>query len=491
MYYILAVDQGTSSTRAMLYNTNGRIEKIVQKSVTQIYPKDGWVEHSPEDIWQKTLTAMKEVLQKSAISIDSVKACGITNQRETTVLWNKENGEVIGNAIVWQDRRTASYCKEMIKYESIIRKKTGLLLDPYFSATKIRWLLDNNERAQRLLQKGLLAFGTIDSFLMWRLSMGAAHVTDVTNASRTMLFNIDTGEWDEELLEIFDIPHSILPNVLSCNAHFTNVHRRHFGKTIPITGVAGDQHAATVGQACFSEGMMKVTYGTGAFLLLNTGKKRVHAEKGLLSTIAYQIDSEPVYGLEGSLFNAGMVMQWLRDALHLISDVNESAAMAADVPEESGVYLVPAFTGLGAPYWQANVKASLFGLQLDTDKRHIVKAALESVAYQTKDILLAMQVKGGSCPTELRVDGGMVVNEWLLQCIANICGVIVRKPRCIETTVRGVAWLAALGAGLHQSLHDLNDCWHEEAQYCANDEHSKNKRQYDRWLQAVKSCCNF
>lgn len=491
MGYVLAIDQGTSSTRAALFDKCGERVSIVQKSIHQIYPKEGWVEHSPEDIWQQTLSAIKEVLVKANITVEEIVSLGIANQRESTLLWHKKTGEVIGNVIVWSDRRTASLCEGMKSEQEMVKQKTGLLLDPYFSASKIAWILKNNPDVMKLAQSGELAFGTIDSFLIWRLTEGQVHCTDITNASRTLLFNIHELKWDRELCDLFQVPMSMLPEIKPCNAHFGDIDKRYLGRAIPITGVAGDQQASLIGQACFKQGMLKATYGTGAFLLLNTGQQCKQSSQGLLSTIAYQIDDELAYGLEGSIFNTGTVVKWLRDRLSLIAHADESEQLASEIPDNGGVYMVPGFTGLGAPYWEPHAKATFLGMKLDTDKRHLVRAALESVAYQTNDLIRVMRQEVGFHPIEMRVDGGMVVNKWLLQQIANTCNLSIKRPHCIETTVRGAAFLSGLGSSFYPSLSALSQCWHEDKSFIPNSEENKLTASYERWRKAVKSTCLF
>lgn len=491
MSYILAIDQGTSSTRAALVDKVGKIISMVQKPIHQLYPKEGWVEHSPEDIWQQTLSAMKEVVVKAHIQVKDIIACGIANQRESTVLWHKKTGEVLGNVIVWSDRRSARQCEAMKSDEKTVKEKTGLLIDPYFSANKIKWVLQQNPDAMALAKSGDLAFGTIDSFLIWRLTEGQSHYTDITNASRTLLFNIHDLEWDSDLCELFGVPMSMLPVVKPCNGEYGEMDKRYLGLPIPIMGVAGDQQASLIGQACFKPGMLKTTYGTGAFLMLNTGQHCKPSDHGLLSTIAYQIDDEVAYGLEGSIFNTGTVVKWLRDSLGLITDVNETEQLASDIPDNGGVYMVPGFTGLGAPYWAPHVKATFLGMKLDTDKRHLVRAALESVAFQTHDLISIMRREVGEGPSEMRVDGGMVVNNWLLQQIANTCQLRIRRPACIETTVRGAAFLAGLGASFYASLNELTDCWHEDRSFLPEDMQTTARCDYDRWQKAVESTCLF
>ena len=491
MSYILAIDQGTSSTRALIFDKTFQVVAIAQQAITQFYPQPGWVEHSADEIWQKTKAVANEAVAKAAINVKEIAAIGVTNQRETTVLWDKSTGEVLGPAIVWQDRRTESYCQERRADEAMIHEKSGLCLDPYFSATKLQWALANYPNAMALAKQGQLAFGTIDSFLIWRLTGGQQHVTDITNASRTMLFNINTFSWDKEILEYFDIPESVLPKVLPCQAFFGEAVKDFIGHPIPILGVAGDQQAALIGQACFSKGMTKITYGTGAFLFLNSGHQRIYSNNKLLSTIAYQLEGEPYYGLEGSVFNAGTIVKWLRDNIGLVQDVAETEQLAGALKSNGGVYLVPAFTGLGAPYWQSDVRAQLVGLQLDSDKRHLARAALEAVAYQTRDIVDAMIKDFASPVSEIRVDGGMAVNNYLMQLIADTCGVSVKKPTCIESTARGAAMIAALSLGHYASPDDIAATWSQSSQYRPSDESNEMQKYYAEWKKVVRLCCNI
>lgn len=485
--YILAIDQGTSSTRAFIFYQDGQIISKAQQEFKQYFPKDGWVEHDAEEIWQSTLSVCHEAISKAKLDAGEIKACGITNQRETTVLWNRQTGEVLHRAIVWQDRRTADFCQNLRddNAEKLIQKRTGLLCDPYFSASKIKWLLDNVPKARKLAEKNELAFGTIDSFLLWRLSNGKVHATDVTNASRSLLFNIHKQEWDDDLLTMFGIPKQILPEVRDCNAYYSEIDAEHFGANIPITGIAGDQQAATIGQACFKEGMMKATYGTGCFLLLNTADKVVHSKHRLLSTIAYRINGKTNYGLEGSIFNAGTAVKWLRDNLHVIESAAQTEQLAKSIADNGGVYFVPAFTGLGAPYWDATARGAFFGLTRDTGVAHLARAALEAVCYQTNDVMQAMAADSGETIKQLRVDGGMVVNNWLTQFLADICDVEVQRPAVNETTIFGVAMLAGLGAGLFDDIDEVAKHWQCEATFKPDMEHKLCEQYYQAWQHAV------
>lgn len=491
MDYLLAIDQGTSSTRALVFDKDGKTCGLAQKPIQQYYPNDGWVEHCAEEIWQKTLDVVSRALTKAKLEAKQIKALGITNQRETTVVWNKETGKPIAKAIVWQDRRTAEECSRRAELNDEVQSRTGLVLDAYFSATKLKWLLEHVDDAKSLAKRGLLAFGTIDSFLIWRLTNGKVHATDITNASRTMLFNINRQTWDDELLKVFDVPASILPRVKACDDDFGVVDKSYFGESIPITGVAGDQQAATVGQACFQKGMAKVTYGTGAFLLLNTGEKRVYSNNSLLSTVAYKVGNTLHYGLEGCIFNAGTVVKWLRDTLEIINCASETEAIASCLSDNGGVYLVPAFTGLGAPYWQPDARASILGLKLNSDRRYIVRAALESVAYQTRDLIAAMMADCGGALNELRVDGGMADNQWFLAYVANCCQLLVKKPTCIESTARGAALLAGLGVGMYSSFEDMAKTWHQSVVFEAEKDHELTDKAYRAWQLAVKSTQSF
>lgn len=481
---LLAIDQGTSSTRAMLFSVEGECLAQSQYPLTQYYPHPGWVEHCPEEIWQKTLTAARDVMiQVSA----TVVACGITNQRETAVMWDRDTGECLGRAIVWQDRRTQAYCESLREHQDMVCKKTGLLLDPYFSATKLRWMLDNIPNARTMAAQGRLAFGTMDTFLIWRFTGGKSHVTDVTNASRTMMYHLVNHDWDVDLLRLFDIPASVLPQVLSCDAYFGEIESHFLAQTIPITGVAGDQQASLIGQGGFTSGMVKATYGTGGFLLLNTGKQPVHSKNRLLTTIAYEIQGQTVYGLEGSLYHAGTTIKWLRDEMKLITSADETEGLASSLDSNDGVYLLPSFTGLGAPHWLAVHGAMIIGLSRATTRAHFARAALESVCYLTQDVLQCMQQESAVDLSVLRVDGGMTANLWFLQFLAEQCGVIVQRPKQIETTAYGVAMLAAIGCGLVSSTDDLQKRWCWQKQYEPTVDRSQANKNYIGWNQALRS----
>jgi len=485
--YILSIDQGTSSTRAILFDLKGKIVSQAQQEFQQYYPENGWVEHDPEEIWQSTLNVCHAAIDKKNASVNDIASIGITNQRETTVLWNKSTGEVIHNAIVWQDRRTSSMCDELKKSfdEKILQEKTGLLFDPYFSATKIQWILTHVSEARRLAQSKQLAFGTIDSFLIWRFSGGKSHVTDLTNASRTLLFNIQMQQWDKELLQLFQIPEQILPTVLDCDAEFAITDKKIFGRSIPITGVAGDQQAALIGQACFKPGMIKSTYGTGGFLLMNTGEEIVSSQNRLLSTIAYRIKGLTHYGLEGSIFNAGTAIKWLRDNLQIIQHTDEIEPLVNSISDMQNIYFVPAFTGLGAPYWRSDVRGSIQGLDRNCSKAHIVRAALEAACYQTRDLLDCMIKDGAHSIDVMRVDGGMACNHFLLQFLAGILNIRIERPKIIETTALGAALLAGLGAGIYSSLEEVSNLWTHEQSFEPMMTPSHREKCYEGWIEAV------
>lgn len=458
--YILSMDQGTTSSRAIIFDQQYAIVEQAQQEFAQHFPDSGWVEHNPADIWQTSLDTARQALANSGISADQIAAIGITNQRETTLLWDRNSGEPVYNAIVWQDRRTADYCNSLKDQgqESMITSKTGLLLDPYFSATKVAWILDNVEGARARAEAGELAFGTMDTWLLWNLTEGRSHATDATNASRTMLYNIHQGSWDNELLSLFNIPSSVLPEVKDCAADFG--HSSLLGAEIPILGIAGDQHAATLGQACFDTGMMKSTYGTGCFALLNTGQTAVTSNNRLLTTIAYQLDGKTTYALEGSIFIAGAAVQWLRDGLGIIDSAKQSGELAAEADDSQQVYMIPAFTGLGAPWWDADARGALIGLTRGTGPAEISRAALESVCYQTLDLLNAMQADWQqSADTVLRVDGGMVASDWTMQRLADILQSPVDRPIIAETTALGAAWLAGSRAGVWPDQAGFAQSW--------------------------------
>lgn len=464
---ILAVDQGTTSSRAIVFDTQGGIVAAAAQEIPNLYPQAGWVEQRPEDIYRSTVAVCRDALAGAEAAGVEVLTMGVTNQRETTLLWDRHSGEPVHNAIVWQDRRTAEHCARLGRqgHEAEITARTGLLLDPYFSATKLAWLLEHVEGVRRNAEAGRLAFGTVDSYLLWRLSGGRVHATDATNAARTLLFNIHTQRWDEDLLALFGVPATVLPEVHDCAAEFARTDAAPLGRVLPVQGIAGDQHAAMVGQGCFSPGMVKSTYGTGCFALLNTGTRPVPSRNRLLTTLAYRINGEPTYALEGSIFIAGAAIKWLRDSLGLLRTAAESEDYARRVESNRGVYFVPAFTGLGAPHWDPHARGALLGITQDTGPAEIARAALESVCYQTHDLMLAMANDAGESPRELRVDGGMAANAWLLQRLADLTGVIVERPRVIETTALGAAYLAGLQAGVWSSWDEIGRHWQADARY--------------------------
>ena len=463
--HILAIDQGTTSSRAILFSATGSCVAVAQQEFRQIFPQDGWVEHDPEEIWQSVLSVCRQVLQQAEKAGIEVAGIGITNQRETTIVWDRKSGKPLYNAIVWQDRRTAEYCAELKAAgdEDHVSALTGLLLDPYFSATKLRWILDNVAGARAKAESGDLAFGTIDSFLLWRLSGGKSHATDATNASRTMLFNIHSQQWDDSLLELFQIPQSLLPEVKDCSADFGTTEVGLFGRAIPIGGIAGDQQAAAIGQACLEPGMIKSTYGTGCFVLLNTGKTAFRSENRLLTTVAYRIKGETSYAIEGSIFVAGAAIQWIRDGIKLINSADEVEGLVRGLDSNRGVYMVPAFTGLGAPFWDPLARGAIFGLTRDTGIAEIVRATLESVGYQTYDLMEAMRGDSNTELQALRVDGGMVANNWFLQFLADLLNLPVERPQVTETTALGAAYLAGVQLGVYESLTDISSYWQRDA----------------------------
>lgn len=466
--FILALDQGTTSSRAIVFDGTYRIRGLAQREFPQHFPKSGWVEHDPEDLWRTVIETMRAALADAALSASDIAAIGITNQRETAIVWDRKTGRAIHNAIVWQDRRTADLCAQLRAdgSESLITERTGLLADSYFSATKIAWILDHVEGARARAENGELAFGTVDTWLLWHLTGGRKHVTDATNASRTMLCNIATGEWDEDLLRLLRIPRSLLPEIKECIDDYGTTDPSLFGVAIPIRGVAGDQQAATVGQACFQPGMMKSTYGTGCFALLNTGYERVPSKNRLLTTIAYRINGKTTYALEGSIFIAGAAVQWLRDGLGILERADQSGALAAQADPEQEVYLVPAFTGLGAPWWQPDARGALYGLTRNTGPKEIAKAALESVCLQTRDLLEAMrQDWTANADTVLRVDGGMVASDWTMQRLADILNSPVDRPVVLETTALGAAWLAGCGAGVWPDQQGFANSWRMDRRF--------------------------
>jgi glycerol kinase len=487
---ILSIDQGTTSTRAIVFALDGTKIAKAQKEFTQFYPNNGWVEHDPEEIWKTTVETCKIVLHEAHQKGVTVAGIGITNQRETTVIWNRETGKPIYNAIVWQDRRTANFCNSIKKHEDTIAAKTGLLLDPYFSASKVKWLLDEVEGARQLANKGKLAFGTIDSFLIWRLTGGANHVTDTTNASRTNLFNIHSLCWDDELLNLFDVPRSVLPKVLECSDDFGHTEASLFGRSLPIAGVAGDQQAALFGQCCFTQGDLKSTYGTGCFALLNTGDKALKSKHKLLTTIGYSLNGKTTYALEGSIFTAGANIQWLRDGIGVINDAQESQALAESLDYDHGVFLVPGFAGLGAPHWDPDARASLYGMTRGTSQAHFARAALEAVCYQTYDLQHAME-SDGIASSKVLVDGGMVANDWLCQFLSDILQVEIERPQNMETTAIGAAYLAGLKLGLYKNLDDIAAQKKIEKRFTPNIDKNVRKKLLIQWHKAVESTLAF
>jgi glycerol kinase len=485
--YILSIDQGTTSSRAILFDTDMCVVGIAQEAFPQHYPNEAWVEHDPEDIWKTTLNSCRQVLKTTGVGLEKIVGMGISNQRETTLIWDRSTGQPIYTAIVWQDRRTATYCRQKIEEgaESIVQAKTGLLLDPYFSASKIHWILENIPGARQRAEKGELAFGTVDTFLLWRLTGGQSHYTDATNASRTLLFNIHTQRWDEDLLTLFDIPKKLLPEVLDSAAHFGETSKEVLGAPIPILGMAGDQQAASFGQACFTTGMMKCTYGTGAFMMLNTGSQVITSQNRLLATVAYRLKGEPVYALEGSIFVAGATVQWLRDTVRLVESSSETATLAASVSDTGGVYLVPAFTGLGAPYWDPQARGAILGLTRDSGVAQIVRAALEAVCYQTRDLILAMEKDGAALPATLRVDGGMVKNDWLAQFLSDMLQLPLDRPAITETSALGVAYLVGLQARIYSSLEQISALWSCKKHFSPQLSVARRDHLYAGWLEAL------
>lgn len=488
--YILAFDQGTTSSRVIIFDKTGQKIGVGQEEFTQHFPQDGWVEHEPKDLWQSSLRSYHAALKQAEISADSIRAIGITNQRETTLVWNRKTGQTVYRAIVWQDRRTSAWCKqigdqlEREQRTDVIQAKTGLLLDSYFSASKVRWILDNVDGARDDAEAGELVFGTVDTYLLWQLTGGRSFFTDATNASRTLLFNIHDQRWDKDLLELFGIPASMLPEVLDSAADFGITDPDILGASIPITGIAGDQQAAAFGQCCFTPGMAKSTYGTGCFLLLNTGATALKSENRLLTTVAYRLKGKVTYTLEGSIFMAGATMQWLRDGLKFFQDASETEKLAEQTDEDMHVVFVPAFTGLGAPYWDANARGAIFGLTRDTGIKELVTAALLSVCYQTRDLQEAMAADGER-PDTLRVDGGMAKNDFVLQNLADLLGCRVDRPHITETTALGVAYLAGLHCGIYESLDSIAQQWQLERSFSPLKDKAWRDDRYAVWQDAV------
>ncbi len=492
--YILSLDQGTTSTRAILFNKKGENYFSSQQEFNQYFPNPGWVEHDANEIWSSVLGVIAGVLTKKSIQPDQIAAIGITNQRETTVVWDKETGEPIYNAIVWQSRQTEDICQTLKEkgYEDLFRDRTGLLIDPYFSGTKVKWILDNVEGAREKAEKGQLLFGTIDTWLIWKLSGGQAHVTDYTNASRTLMYNIYDLKWDEQLLDILGVPASMLPDVRPSSEVYTHTaHEHFFGHEIPISGVAGDQQAALFGQACIEEGMVKNTYGTGCFMLMNTGEKAVKSDNGLLTTIAWGLDGKVSYALEGSIFVAGSAIQWLRDGLRMFRYSPESEEYARRVPSTDGVYVVPAFVGLGAPYWESEARGAIFGLTRGTTKEHFIRATLESLAYQTKDVLDAMEKDSGISLKKLRVDGGAVANNLLMQFQSDLLQVPVDRPVINETTALGAAYLAGLAVGYWKNIDEIAAHWQIDQTFEPTMEEQERDVLYDGWQNAIDATIRY
>lgn len=492
--YIMAIDQGTTSSRAIIFDQKGCIKGSSQREFKQIFPYPGWVEHDPTEIWASVLSVMTEVLAENSISPKQIVTIGITNQRETTVVWDKKTGLPIYNALVWQSRQTESICEALREagHDQVFRERTGLLIDPYFSGTKVAWILDHVEGARARAEKGELLFGTIDSWLIWKLTGGKSHVTDYSNASRTLMYNIETLKWDETLLSILNVPAKMLPKVCSSSEIYGSTKPQHFfGEAVTISGVAGDQQAALFGQTCFHEGMAKNTYGTGCFMLMNTGSQKVRSENGLLTTIAWGIDGKVQYALEGSIFVAGSAIQWLRDGLRMFQEAAFSEEYAVKVEDSNGVYVVPAFVGLGTPYWDSDARGAVFGITRGTEKEHFVRATLESIAYQTCDVLHAMAQDSGLRLNSLRVDGGASLNNFLMQFQSDILGVEVDRPKISETTALGAAYLAGLAVGYWQSQEEIAEIWSLDQKYQPIMDKKRSERLYSGWKCAVKATQYF
>lgn len=489
MTYILAIDQGTTSSRAILFDDKRRIAGVAQQEFTQHLPDSGWVEHDPEDIWSTTVSVCREAVARSGVAVGDIAGVGITNQRETTLVWDRKTDQPVMNAIVWQDRRTADICRRLKNdgHEADVTRKTGLLLDPYFSGTKLGWILDNVDGARAKAEAGELLFGTVDTYLIWRLTGGAVHATDATNAARTLLYDINEGRWDEELCRLFGAPIDMLPDVRDSSGAFGEMTADILGEPLPILGVAGDQQAATVGQACFQPGMMKSTYGTGCFALLNTGATPVRSENRLLTTVAYQIDGVRTYALEGSIFIAGAVVQWLRDGLKIIASAAETQGLAEAADPNQRIYMVPAFTGLGAPWWDADCRGAIYGLTRGTGPAELAKAALESVAFQTRDLWEAMRADGAAVEDAvLRVDGGMTASDWTMQNLADVLGAPVDRPTVTETTALGAAWLAGRAAGVWPDMAEFAGEWDAERRFDPAMTRADADAAYAGWRDAVR-----
>ena len=487
--YILALDQGTTSSRAVVFDQKGTIISVAQKEFTQIFPKPGWVEHDPDEIWSTQAGMAAEAVSKKGLKASQMAAIGITNQRETVVVWDRNTSEPIYNAIVWQDKRTADYCDELKKEgkSDLIRKKTGLVIDSYFSGTKVKWILDNVEGAREKAEVGDLIMGTIDSWLIWKMTDGGLHITDVTNACRSMLFNINTMDWDDELLELLTIPKSMLPEVKQSSEVYGHTTPNLFATPIPIAGIAGDQQAALFGQMCTKKGMVKNTYGTGCFMLMNIGEKPIVSDNNLLTTVAWKINGKTQYALEGSIFIAGAVVQWLRDSLNIIKTSAEVEKLASSVDSTEGVVFVPAFAGLGAPHWNQKAQGTIFGLTRGSTDAHVARAALESIAYQTMDILKAMEADSGISIKELRVDGGATVNDMLMQFQADVLNTVTVRPKIVETTVMGAAYLAGLAVGYWESPEEIQDIWQTDVHFNPTQERETINEGIKRWYKAIKA----
>ena len=498
MTHILAIDQGTTSSRAILFDGDMRVAATAQEEFPQHFPRSGWVEHDPGDLWSTTAGTCRAVIEKAGLRPDDITAIGITNQRETTLVWDAKTGKPVHNAIVWQDRRTADFCRSLRESgdDKIITERTGLLADPYFSGTKLKWILNNVEGAREKAQRGELLFGTVDCYLIWKLTGGARHVTDATNAARTMLYDIHKGRWSTTICKMFNVPVEMLPEVQDCAADFGTTRPDLFGREIPILGVAGDQQAATIGQACFQPGMMKSTYGTGCFALLNTGDTAVTSTNRLLTTIAYQLDGKPTYALEGSIFVAGAVVQWLRDGLKMIREASETQGLAEQADPHQNVVLVPAFVGLGAPYWNAECRGAIYGLTRNSGPAELARAALESVGYQTRDLLEAMQAdwtaqgQAGEIAT-LRVDGGMSASDWAMQFLSDIIGASVDRPDVLETTALGAAWLAGQRSGIYPDMEGFARGWALDRRFEAQMDDATRDEKYGAWKRAVNATLQF
>ena len=485
--FIISIDAGTTSNRSILFDLKGKPIFSSQKEFTQFFPKNGWVEHDPEEIWKTTIKTLREAIQKAKKLKGEVLTIGITNQRETTILWDKKTGKTVYRAIVWQDRRTEDYCKKLRKQnkDTTIFNKTGLLIDPYFSGTKIKWILDNIPKAKHLMSKNQLLFGTIDSFLIWRLTKGKVHATDATNASRTMIYNISSNRWDDTILKLLKINKNILPEVKDCADDYGITHPSITENSIPINGVVGDQQAATIGQCCFEPGSLKSTYGTGAFVLLNTGNKKIYSKNRLLTTIAYRINGKTTYAMEGSIFIAGAGVQWLRDRMKFFKKASETEKLVKSLKDNNNIYLVPAFTGLGAPHWDANARGVLTGITRDTGPKEIVRATIEAVAYQTYDLFEAMK-HDGLRPKIVKVDGGMVMNNWFSQFLSDIVNVKVLRPKVQETTAVGAAFMAGLQIGVYKSLKDISKIWHLDKKFSPKMKNNNRTKLIKGWSKAIK-----